>query len=79
MQKMGMIVFARNKGGVREILFNKNQKYQRYDDLIDKIYKVFFSPKLQKEILLGNQKYLMNNFSDKDFKHKFLSIFKKNK
>jgi hypothetical protein len=29
--------------------------------------------------LLGNQKYLMNNFSDKDFKHKFLSIFKKNK
>lgn len=79
MQKMGMIVFARNKGGVREILFNKNQKYQRYDDLIDKIYKVFFSSKLQKKILLENQKYLMNNFSDKDFKHKFLSIFKKNK
>jgi hypothetical protein len=45
-------------------------------DLIDKIYKVFFSSTLQKKILLENQKYLMNNFSDKDFKYKLLSIFK---
>ena len=77
MQKMGMIVFARNKGGVREILFSKYQKYLSYNDLIHKFYKVFFSPKLQKKILAENQKYLMNNFSDKDFKHKFLSIFNK--
>lgn len=77
MQKMGMIVFARNKGGVREILFSKYQKYLSYDDLIDKFYKVFFSPKLQKKILSNNHKYLIKNFSDKDFKYKFLSIFKK--
>ena len=77
MQKMGMIVFARNKGGVREILFNKHQKYLSYDDLIDNIYKVIFSSVLQKKILVENQKYLMNNFSDKVFKHKFLSIFSK--
>lgn len=77
MQKMGMIVFARNKGGVREILFSRYQKYLSYNDLIHKFYKVFFSPKLQKKILAENQKYLMNNFSDKDFKDKFLSIFKK--
>jgi glycosyltransferase involved in cell wall biosynthesis len=79
MQKMGMIVFARNEGGVREILFSKYQKYLNYNDLIGKFYKVFFSPKLQKKILTQNHKYLMNNFSDKDFKHKFLSIFGKNK
>ena len=79
MQKMGMIVFARNRGGVREILFNKYQKYQNYDDLIDKIYKVFYSPFLQKKILLENQKYLSKDFSDRDFKKKFLSVFKKNK
>jgi glycosyltransferase involved in cell wall biosynthesis len=77
MQKMGMIVFARNEGGVREILFSKYQKYLNYNDLIDKFYKVFFSPKLQKKILTQNHKYLMNNFSDKDFMYKFLSIFKK--
>lgn len=77
MQKMGMIVFARNEGGVKEILFSKYQKYLNYNDLIDKFYKVFFSPKLQKKILTQNHKYLMNNFSDKDFKYKFLSIFKK--
>jgi glycosyltransferase involved in cell wall biosynthesis len=77
MQKMGMIVFARNKGGVREILFNKYQKYLSYRDLTDKIYKVFFSSVLQRKILSENQKFLMNNFSDKVFKHKFLSIFNK--
>lgn len=78
MQKMGMIVFARNGGGVREILFNKHQKYNNYNDLVSKISKVFFSTKLQQKILLDNQKYLLNNFSDKEFKINFLSNFKNN-
>jgi glycosyltransferase involved in cell wall biosynthesis len=78
MQKMGMIVFAKNLGGVREILFNAEQKYDNYLDLIKKIKRVHFSFKTTKKILLSNQKYLVNNFSDKDFKEKFLSILNKN-
>jgi glycosyltransferase involved in cell wall biosynthesis len=79
MQKMGMIVFAKNKGGVREILFNSYQKYNNYYDLMSKIKQVIYSSKLQKKILLKNQKYLINNFSDKNFRNNFIPIFNKTK
>ena len=50
MQKCGIIVFARNKGGVRELLFNPNQKYENYQDLLEKFEKIYYNKKLRKKI-----------------------------
>ena len=49
MQKCGVIVMARNKGGVRELLFNSNQKYENYMDLIEKFKKIYYNKKLRKK------------------------------
>ena len=67
MQKYGVIVFARNRGGVKELLFNSNQKYENYQDLLDKIKKIHYNKKLRKKIYINNQKILNKKFTSKGF------------
>ena len=67
MQKCGVIVMARNKGGVRELLFNPNQKYENYMDLIEKFKKIYYNKKLRKKIYTKNQIILKEKFTDKNF------------
>lgn len=73
MQKCGAIVFARNQGGVKELLFNKNQKYDNYEDLVYKFKKVHYDDRLRKKIYINNQKILKKKFTSKSFD---LELFK---
>ena len=73
MQKCGAIVFARNEGGVKELLFNKNQKYENYKDLVDKVKKIHYGKNLRKMIYTNNQKILKKKFTSKSFD---LELFK---
>ena len=75
MQKLGMIVFARNAGGVREIIFNRNQLYNNSFDLIKKIKLIHFNKDKILKIIHNNKKNLKQNFSDKIFQKNFLSNF----
>jgi len=76
MQKCGVIVFARNRGGVRELLFNKNQKYDNYKDLIDNIKKIHFHQGLRNKIYMLNQKILKNQFTSEQFDRELLDFLK---
>ena len=67
LQKLGCIVFARNKGGVKELLFNKLQKYNSYEELRKNIKKIHFNLEIKKKIIKQN-KVLNNNFTDKEFR-----------
>jgi len=67
MQKCGIIAFARNKGGVKELLFNKHQKYNNYVDLIKKINKVNNNDLLKKKLFLINHKVLKKRLSSSDY------------
>ena len=67
MQKCGVIVMARNKGGVRELLFNHNQKYENYQDLVEKFKKIYYNDKLRNKIYTKNQIILNEKFTDKKF------------
>ena len=75
MQKLGMIVFARNAGGVREIIFNRNQLYNNSFDLIKKIKLIHFNKDKILRIIHNNKKNLKRSFSDKTFQKNFLSNF----
>ena len=75
MQKMGMIVFAKNKGGVREILFDSHQKYNNYYDLMCKIKQLIYSSNLQKKILL--KKILKIFFQSLNIKFLFKRLVKR--
>lgn len=75
MQKLGMIVFAKNAGGVREILLSKFQKYDDYNDLEEKILKIHFSDKIKKNVLLKNKKKFKLNLTDRQFCKSFISNF----
>ena len=72
MQKFGVIALARNKGGVRELLFNNNQKYENYEDLIEKFKKIYYNKKLRNKIYTNNQIILKEKFTDKNFNSELL-------
>lgn len=76
MQKLGMIVFAKNKGGVREILFNNYTKYNGIIDLIKKINEVDASNEIKNKILMINKNKFKKYFTNNEFNKKFLNIFK---
>ena len=73
MQKFGLIAFARNKGGVRELLFDQNQKYENYSDLANKIIKVNLNTKLRKKIYQKNLKKLRQDFTSEKFNDELLN------
>ena len=72
MQKFGMIVFVHNSGGVKDIVFNKVQKYENLAQLKFNFCKVLNNMKVRSRILkLNNQKLnkkYTNNFFYKSLK-----------
>ena len=72
MQKFGVIAFARNRGGVRELLFDKNQKYENYNDLILKIKKINFNKEVRKKIYIKNSTRLRKEFTSEKFDYDLL-------
>ena len=67
MQKKGMVVFAHNSGGAKEIVLNSIQKYNNYKELEKKIKKLTFSKTLENLILIKNYKFFMKNFTNEEF------------
>ncbi len=72
MQKFGILAFARNQGGVKELLFDRNQKYQNYEDLVNKIKKINDNKKIRKKIYLKNIKRLRKDFTSEKFDYELL-------
>ena len=76
MQKLGMIVFARDNGGVKEILPHMLQRYKNYTQLKNNILRIHNNDKIKENILKKNKNVFKYNFTDKKFKTEFLNNFK---
>ena len=76
MQKLGMIVFAKNAGGVREILLSKFQKFHQYNELFDNIIQIHFDNKIKEQILINNKRLFEKSLTDRQFSKSFISNFK---
>lgn len=76
MQKLGMIVFARDNGGVKEILPHMLQRYKNYTQLKNNILRIHNNDKIKENILKKNKNVFKYNFTDKKFKNEFLNNFK---
>ena len=76
MQKLGMIVFAKNAGGVREILLSDFQKFHSYNELFDNIIKIHFDSEVKEQILINNKKLFKKSLTDRQFSKSFISNFK---
>ena len=74
MQKMGLIVFAHNSGGSREILLSKLQKYNNFIDLENNINQVMLNNLMRKKIFKTIKDKLKDNFTDKQFKNNIKKI-----
>ena len=75
MQKLGMIVFAKNAGGVREILLSDFQKFHSYNELFDNIIKIHFDTEVKEQILINNKKLFKKSLTDRQFSKSFISNF----
>ena len=77
MQKLGMIVFVKNSGGVREIIYNNYLKYNNINDLIYKVKKVDSNDNIKKNILMRNKIELSKKLNSDEFDKQMLKVFKK--
>ena len=77
MQKLGMIVFVKNSGGVREIIYNNYLKYNNINDLIYKVKKVDSNDNIKKTILMRNKIELSKKLNSDEFDKQMLKVFKK--
>ena len=75
MQKLGMIVFAKNAGGVKEILLSKIQKFENHIDLNNNVLKTHFNDKVKQNILTKNAKKFKFSLTDRQFSKNFISNF----
>ena len=75
MQKLGVIVFVRDNGGVREIAPHPLQRYKNYDQLKKNIIKIHNNDTIKKKIFKIKRFYFEKKFTDKEFKIEFLKNF----
>lgn len=70
MQKLGLIVFAHDSGGSREILIDYRQKYSSFFELSNNINNVMMNKHVRKILITKIKNNFSNKFTDLEFRNK---------